>query len=996
MRKNFLLLSFLIVFQYGFSQKAVMKGAMMNVVWENETHVIRCSDFRITKPLREIAAEHSFSEEKNYSFAEYPDEEGRPIQTFEYTVEKDGIKYGNNPSLIQRDFGKSKSGKALLQNWEGQVASGFRPFDPSGAAGVTYYIQMINATTYTIYNKSDGTEVLSGTLGDLWTPATGNAGDPIVLYDKEAGRWFLSQFGNSNEMFIAISQTGDPTGAWYTYTFTSPDFPDYLKFSAWQDGYYMTANYAQKIFAFNRDKMLAGDGTAEAVYQTFSPPQSGFFVPLPADASDGLMPGAGTPCPVFSYSDDGWGGGNIDAVNIYNASVDWGTLDMTVTSAGAIPTDAFDASYDSNWLDIPQPGTTQKLDGIGGCLMYRAQWKKWTGYNSVVLSWAVKISADQRGIFWCELRQSQADDTWSMYQQGIYAPGTDYYWMSSAAMNDMGDIALCYAKANGTDTYMSLAYTGRKAGDALGTMTLAETVVQAGESSQTSSKRDGDYAQTSLDPDGVTFWHTGEYMKSGGSAGTRIYSFQISDPVNPNLSAQGVSTTQVDLSWTLNSNNEPALIAWSSDGTFGTPVDGTTYNAGDNIPGGGIVLSYGTSPTTYSHTGLTAATTYYYRAWSYQTNNTYTNGITTQAETFTGNPENLSALGVSVSEIDLNWDLNSNSDNVLLAWSSDGTFGTPVDGTTYNTGDNIPGGGIVLSYGTATSYNHTGLSGTTQYFYKAWSDLDGTSYSTGVVADAETYCDLVIASLPYSEDFSSQTLPDCWENVDNAGLGQVWEFNNPGNITFNSTTSANGFVILDSDNYGTGGAQNADLITNIFDFSSYNGINVSFEHYYNDWASDDESATFSYSIDGGATWTDYKVWEGTDTSNPEVFNADLSSEVGGQSSVKFKWTYADGSFSYYWAIDDIKITEIDVTAVNNQERSDIIISPNPSSGIFTIQGIPSDSKYIEVYNLAGKIILSEKVNSEKIHIDLSNREKGIYFVKIFQENKIFVSKVVVQ
>jgi len=37
-------------------------------------------------------------------------------------------------------------------------------------------------------------------------------------------------------MFIAISVTNDPTGSWYTYTFTSPDFPDYLKFSAWQDG----------------------------------------------------------------------------------------------------------------------------------------------------------------------------------------------------------------------------------------------------------------------------------------------------------------------------------------------------------------------------------------------------------------------------------------------------------------------------------------------------------------------------------------------------------------------------------------------------------------------------------------------------------------------------------------------------------------------------------------------------------------------------------------
>ncbi|NOZ35419.1 MAG: hypothetical protein GXO80_08995, partial [Chlorobi bacterium] len=657
MKKTFILfLSFLFTV-YGFSQKDISKN-MLNIKWENKTHIIHCSDFKITKPLREIAARHStFLKNQSYLFTEYPDRDNKPAQKFIYSVEKDGAKYGNNPSLIQRDFGKSKSSKTLMQNWAGQVASGFRPFDPTGAAGNTYYIQMINSTTYTIYNKADGTVALSGTLGDLWSPSTGDAGDPIVLFDKEANRWFLSQFddgsgSDANDIHIAISQTEDPTGSWYTYTFTSPDFPDYLKFSAWQDGYYMTANYAQKIFAFNRDKMLAGDSSAKVVYQFFSPPQSGFFVPLPADASDGIMPGVGTPCPIFSYSDDGWGGGNIDAVNIYNASVDWGgTPEMTVTSAGAIPTDAFE-SYDSWWDDIPQPGTSQKLDGIGGCLMYRAQWKKWSGYNSVVLSWAVKVSADQRGIFWCELRQNQADDTWSLYQQGIYAPGTDYYWMSSAAMNNMGDIALCYAKANKTDTYMSLAYTGRKAADALGTMTLNEVVVKAGTGSQTSNNRNGDYAQTCVDPDGITFWHTGEYMQAGGSAGTQIYSFQISDTINPVLSAQEVNTTQIDLSWNLNLNNEPALIAWSSDGTFGTPVDGTTYNPGDNIPGGGIVLTYGTSPTTYNHTGLSASTTYYYRAWSYQSNNTYTGGITTQASTFSGNPENLSASGISFSEID--------------------------------------------------------------------------------------------------------------------------------------------------------------------------------------------------------------------------------------------------------------------------------------------------------------------------------------------------------
>ncbi len=632
MRKNVLFIFLLFLFvNLSFSQKTnVVNKNMMNVTWDNETHVIQCSNFNVTKPLRDIVKEHPFDKTKEYSYKEATDKRDMPVQTFKYTVEKNGAKYGCDPSIIQSIQGKSSS-RAPIQNWAGQVASGFRPFDPSGAVGLTYYIQMINSTTYRIYNKSNGNTVLTGTFGDLWSPSTGDAGDPIVLYDKAADRWFMSQFddgsgADANDIHIAISQTNDPTGSWYTYTFTSPDFPDYLKFSAWQDGYYMTANYAQKIFAFNRTKMLAGDGSAEAVYKTFSPPQSGFFVPLPADASDGTMPGAGTPCPIFSYSDNGWGGGNTDAVNIYNATVNWsGTPSMSVASAGSLATNAFDGSYDSGWDDISQPGTSQKLDGIGGAMMYRAQWKTWSGYNTVVLNWAVNISSTQRGIFWCELRQDQGTGSWSIYQQGIYAPGTDSYWMGSIAMNDAGDIGLSYAKGS-SSTYMSLAYAGRYASDPLGTLPIAEVIVQAGTSAQTSSNRNGDYAQSCLDPDGVTFWHTGEYMSGG--AKTRIYSYQF--PVActgpstqaSNFSATSIGDNQMTANWTRGNGDRVIILAKEGSAVSATPNSGTTYNAssvfasGDEIGTGNFVVYDGTA-SNVTVTGLTAGTQYHFAAFEY-------------------------------------------------------------------------------------------------------------------------------------------------------------------------------------------------------------------------------------------------------------------------------------------------------------------------------------------------------------------------------------------
>lgn len=764
-KRLFFLSLLLLLFTFGFSQKQVVNSNMSNITWNTESHVINCSDFHATKPLIEIAAEHPIIENRETSFTEYPDKDGKKAQTFMYSVEKDGAKYGNDPSIIQTSYGKLAS-KAPLQNWAGQAPTvSFRPFDPTGAAGPNHYVQMINSTTYEIWDK-EGASLATGTLGDLWTPTnTENSGDPIVLYDKTADRWFLSQFGQSgNKMYIAISQTPDPTGSWYAYTFSSPDFPDYLKFSVWQDGYYMTSNQSsQVIFAFNRNKMLAGDASAEAVYQSFNPPTpGGFFSPLPADAGDGVMPDAGTPCPILSYSDDAWGSGAIDGVNIYNASVDWsGTPVMTVTSVGAIPTSSFDASYDSGWNDVAQPGTSQKLDGIGGALMYRAQWKKWSDHNSLVLSWGVQVTASQRGVFWCELRQDQATGNWSTYQDGIYAPGTGNYWMSSIAMNDAGDIALCYAKTDPTNNvYMSLGYAGRKASDALGTFPIAEVIAMAGEGAQTSGNRNGDYSQTALDPDGYTFWHTGEYLASGGTAKTQVYSFRISEPYDPMISATAVSTSQIDIDYTLNDSNEPALIAWSSDGTFGTPVDGTIYSNGDLIPGGGTVLVYDVADGTYNHTGLTGQTKYYYKAWSYQAGNTYSQGYETSATTLKEAPTNHVtnfATGIpGGTSIPLTWTDAVGSvlpDGYIIKVSNVdfASIVAPVNGTDEADDNDLSDGTASkkVSFGTE-AVNFGGLTALTTYYFKIYPYTNSGSYilyktdgSVPEVSETTTieYCD---------------------------------------------------------------------------------------------------------------------------------------------------------------------------------------------------------------------------------------------------------------
>jgi hypothetical protein len=459
--------------------------------------------------------------------------------------------------LLQKEYGE-KDMMGTIVNVIGMAGNSFPP-DPTGAAGTNYYVQAVN-TSFRIYNKT-GTPVPGGAgggpfnLSTLWAGST-NDGDPIVMYDRHADRWFISQIQFSpNKILIAISETNDPTGSYYAYSFNMSSFPDYPKYSVWWDGYYMTSNSSNTAVVFERDKMLTGDPTAQMVALSLpSLGNAGFRSPLSADA-DGALPPNGTPCYFFNLEDNAFSGVSADQIEIYEMTTDWvNTGNTSVSSSQILPVTAFDAIFTGGWANIAQPGTSQKLDAIMGVFMFRAQHMRWFGYNTIMLSHAVDLGSNRSGVRWYELRDAD-DGVWTVNQSGTYAPDNTSRWMSSVAMDEYGNIGMGYSLSDASGVFPGLAYTGRFFFDPPGLMTAGENIAISGSASQTITDRYGDYAHLALDPDGSTFWFTGEYIGVSGNPSTRIFSFKLA-----NVGIEELSPYYDDLSMLVYQNDHNVMV----------------------------------------------------------------------------------------------------------------------------------------------------------------------------------------------------------------------------------------------------------------------------------------------------------------------------------------------------------------------------------------------------------------------------------------------------
>ena len=205
----------------------------------------------------------------------------------------------------------------------------------------------------------------------------------------------------------------------------------------------------------------------------------------------------------------------------------------------------------------------------------------------------------------------------------------------------------------------------------------------------------------------------------------------------------------------------------------------------------------------------------------------------------------------------------------------------------------------------------------------------------------------------------------------------------------NSTTAANGLLIVDSDLFGADANYDAAWIENSWvqtgeaiDCSTLEYVSISLETRYRCWdngASDDSEKCLIEISRDGLNWPDISTfaevdgtvdygdgvlvpsrWEvfpgyetGSGSDNPSLVEFDITSAAGGESMiyVRFRWA---GTWGYSWEIDDISVYETpanDIRIDNYVSYTDYFTTGIWEAGVFAEGQLSSLEAGAKVYNV---------------------------------------------
>ena len=437
---------------------------------------------------------HFFGEPKN------PNEEQVEEQKAE--AAREGAT-GGSTSMLGGSATSPTIGTNFVGPREGDAGGGWIPPDTCGAVGLSHFVSIVNANV-SVWAKSTGARLTNvGEASFFGSP--NSLGDGRCVYDPSSNRFILigDSFSSTSRIYLAVSATSDPTGAWFKTSFQtntggvdSGSWPDYPTLGVDANGIYIgvyavnSTGNGMTIFAIDKAPLVAPTqtmGTVTAFRNLF-------------------WEGAIQPCVTFGNP-----GGEylITYQQIYR-------IDPPLTSPNLVPL--------GNW-NIPSFGAPPDAPNMGGSTLDTLDGRLMNAVfrNGRIWTTHAVNGGGRSCVRWYEVDPTQPAGS-QRVQYGQIDDPTIHYFAPGIATNANGSMVVGFTGSSGAQ-FAAAYVSGRKPTDTTG-QTCPPIQIKAGEASYNdggSPSRWGDYALTTIDPaNDIDFWSIVEYARSGNVWGTWI------------------------------------------------------------------------------------------------------------------------------------------------------------------------------------------------------------------------------------------------------------------------------------------------------------------------------------------------------------------------------------------------------------------------------------------------------------------------------------------
>jgi hypothetical protein len=393
------------------------------------------------------------------------------------------------------------------------------PYDAAIAAGPTQILVVTN-NQFGVYDKQTGALLASGLHIHFFGHEAGGGFDPKCYYDPAADRFVMVVLEVAEDpdralIDIAVTQTGDATGAWHRYLFDAT-MPAGAGTNTWADfpglGFddahvYLTTNQFafRDSFEFSRLRVWR-----KAELYAGAPASHLDFAPLlNADGTDGFAPKPARPLEptgvgrVFATRPRG-----ADFVTTWTVTGTW--PDLVLNDPVAVSVGRY-----ARGRDAPQPGSMELID-TRDCRTHDVVWRggRWhTAFNEWIPS--TPDPADTTGT--TALRYVEITDDGVAARDVTWATSGSYLFYPAVSVDPAGNVAMVYGRCSASE-YASMYHARLPAG---GTFQPSGRIVAGFGAIETG--RWGDYNAVANDPvDPEVVWLYGGFGAAANRWGSWV------------------------------------------------------------------------------------------------------------------------------------------------------------------------------------------------------------------------------------------------------------------------------------------------------------------------------------------------------------------------------------------------------------------------------------------------------------------------------------------